>query len=100
MKLINAKEKIIKLCADYFNECIKEGEFENFQEMRNSFSWESSDIRSEIDSVIMSYLNKLYEDGIEFDINCHDDTSLTIYENGWIEIPYRELKKEIFKLVK
>jgi hypothetical protein len=100
MKLENAKEKIIQVCADYFNDCIKENGFEDFKEMKESYSWDSDDIRAEVDSVITSYLNKLYFDGVEFDASCHDDTSITIHENGWIEMSYRELKKEIFKLVK
>ena len=99
-RLVNAKEQIIKVCADYFNNAVVENEFENFKEMKESYSWDGDDIRSEIDAVITSFLNKLYKDGIEYDVSHHDDCSLEIFENGGEYIQYKDLKKEIFKLVK
>lgn len=99
-KLINAKETIIKTCADYFNGCVKENDFENFKELKSSYDWEAEDIRSEIYSTINSFLNDIYKNGIDYEITLHDDCSLEIYENGWIEISYKDLKKEIFNLVK
>ena len=99
-RLVNAKEQIIKVCSDYFNNAVVENEFENFKEMKESYSWDGDDIRSEIDAVITSFLNKLYNDGVEYNISHHDDCSLEIFENGWEYIQYKDLKKEIFKLVK
>ena len=99
-KLINAKETIIKTCADYFNGCVEENNFETFRELKSNYDWEAEDIRSEIYSTINSFLNDLYKKEIEYEITLHDDCSLEIYENGWIEISYKDLKKEIFDLVK
>ena len=99
-RLTNAKEKIIKICADYFNNAVVENGFEDFKEMKENYSWDGNDIRAEINAVINSFLNKLYEDNIAYDISHHDDCSLEIFENGWEYIQYKDLKKEIFKLVK
>lgn len=100
-KFVGAKEKIIQVCADYFNNAIIENGFENFKEMKESYSWDGNDIRSEIDSIITSFLNKVYEDGFDYEISNHDDCSLEIYEEGkWEYIYYKDLKREIFNRVK
>lgn len=99
-KLIGAKEKIINICAEYFNDCVNVGGFETFREMKSSYDWEAEDIRSEIYSTINSFLNDLYKNGIDYEITLHDDCSLEIYENGWIVMSYKDLKREIFNLVK
>lgn len=82
--------ELVKMCADHFNSIIKENGFANFKELRESYDWEASDIRDELNDVVNESSNWwMSDDGIFLADDDSDE-----------EISYGNFKKQVFKLVK
>lgn len=48
-------DEVVKKVAEYFQECMEEGEFETFEEMKDCYWWDSNDIKNEVEAVIADY---------------------------------------------
>lgn len=48
-------EEIINKVAGYFKECMEEGGFDTFEEMKDCYWWDTKDIKEEVKAVISDY---------------------------------------------
>lgn len=100
---INKLDLAVKVSVDWlkFDLAVyrKNGwEIENWGDMLNAFGQDSTDMRRDIEYMLMDYTNKQYEKGKSIDISLNGYHEL-IDENGNI-ITYRQLTNAIRKELK
>ena len=48
-------EQMVNNVANYFLDCMKENDFETFDEMKECYWWTSKDIKNEVDSILKDH---------------------------------------------
>lgn len=83
-------EQMIKNVANYFLDCMKDNDFETFDEMKECYWWTSKDIKNEVDSILKDY---------NWSIDEIDGTD--IFDNdGNIVSSYRSFMSKVYKIIK
>lgn len=104
-------ETLAKAIADDLNEAVASGGFDNFKEMRGSYSWTAKEIKNEIRGTAMFLLNQEYKDlcneyggweEIPWEIS---ENTVDIYDDGTLEqgmttVGYGAFKKMVMNQVK
>lgn len=81
--------EIAKKVAGYFNGIMEEEDFDTFQEMKDCYWWDSSDIKDEVEAVLKDYEWCITDDG--------SDVAPVIGDEYY---SYRSFMAKVYKMVK
>ena len=83
-------DKMIHDVANYFLTCMKDNDFESFDEMKDCYWWTSQDIKNEVDAVLK-----------EGDWSIDELDGSDIFDNNSNLIcSYRSFMSKVYKLIK
>jgi hypothetical protein len=83
-------EQMITNVANYFLDCMKENDFETFDEMKECYWWTSKDIKNEVDYLLGEHNWSIDE----------IDGSDIFDDNGNVVSSYRSLISKVYKIIK